>query len=69
MSNNTLEQDMKRLEVIVGRLGSDELSLQEMLDLYSEGVKLSKNCMEQLENARQVVEQGRMELEQNDGMA
>jgi exodeoxyribonuclease VII small subunit len=44
----TLEESLKRLEVIVGKLEQGEVSLDDAIDLYEEGVNLSKECAEKL---------------------
>ena len=43
---------MKRLDEIVKALEGDNLSLDESLDLYKEGVELSVDCKKSLENAK-----------------
>lgn len=45
------EESMKRLEDIVRELESEELSLEEALAKFEEGVKLGKACRELLERA------------------
>ena len=64
MANKTLEKELKELENIVARLSSEELSLEEALSLYTKGVELSHSCDELLTSARQTVEMGRMQLEE-----
>lgn len=48
----TFESSMKRLDEIVKALEGDNLSLEESLDLYKEGVELSVDCKKSLENAK-----------------
>ena len=48
----TFEDSMKRLDEIVKALEGDNLSLEESLDLYKEGVELSVECKKSLENAK-----------------
>ncbi len=48
----TFESSMKRLDEIVKALEGDNLSLEESLDLYKEGVELSVECKKSLENAK-----------------
>ena len=50
------EQAIARLEEIVQALDGEELSLDESLALFEEGVKLAKECSKQLTKA-----QGRLE--------
>jgi len=45
------EEALKELESIVEALGDQEISLENSVALYEEGLKLSKYCMETLENA------------------
>ena len=47
----TFEEQLGRLEETVQRLEQDELSLDEMLKLYAEGVELARSCREQLDEA------------------
>lgn len=46
------ESSMKRLDEIVKALEKDNLSLDEALDLYKEGIELSVDCKKSLENAK-----------------
>lgn len=49
------EKKLKRLEEIVGTMEKGSLPLEESLKLFEEGVKLSKDCHEQLSKAEQKV--------------
>lgn len=51
------EKSLARLEEVVKRLESPELSLDEAMKLFEEGVKLSRECQKQLEEA-----EGRVEI-------
>ena len=51
------EKSLTRLEEVVKRLESAELSLDEAMRLFEEGVKLSRDCQKQLEEA-----EGRVEI-------
>jgi len=51
------EKSLARLEEVVKRLESTELSLDEAMRLFEEGVKLSRDCQKQLEEA-----EGRVEI-------
>ncbi len=44
----TFESSLKRLEAIVETLEQGEVSLDEALELYEEGIELSKFCGEKL---------------------
>ena len=46
------ESSMKRLDEIVKKLEGNDLSLEESLDLYKEGVELSVECKKSLEKAK-----------------
>ncbi len=57
MENNiTFEQSLMRLESIVKELESSDVSLDESLALFEEGVKLSGVCSNLLKNAKQKVD-------------
>ena len=49
------EQSLERLEIIVEKLESGELALDESLKLFKEGVELSKYCSSKLSTAQQEV--------------
>lgn len=51
------EKSLLRLEEVVKRLESADLSLDEAMKLFEEGVKLSRDCQKQLEEA-----EGRVEI-------
>lgn len=50
------EKSLTRLEEVVKRLESADLPLDEAMKLFEEGVKLSRNCQKQLEEAEGKVE-------------
>ena len=50
MENITFEEAMKRLEEIVAALENNQVSLEKSLDLFQEGIKLSKICNDKLNN-------------------
>ena len=52
----TFEAALKRLEEIVQRLESGELSLDESLKLYEQGIGLSRLCHQKLEEAEGKIE-------------
>ena len=56
----TMEQSLRRLEEIVGRLGEDTVTLDDSLALFAEGMKLSQRCMDQLREAELVREEHRV---------
>ena len=51
------ERSLGRLEEVVKRLENAELSLDDAMKLFEEGVKLSRECQTQLEEA-----EGRVEI-------
>jgi len=51
------EESLSRLEEVVRRLESPQLSLDEAMKLFEEGVELSRECQKQLEEA-----EGRVEI-------
>lgn len=51
----TFEAAMKRLEEIVATLESGKCTLDDSLQLFEEGTKLTAFCNEQLQNAQQKI--------------
>ena len=49
------EEAYKKLEEIALKLESPDVSLDESISLFEEGIKLSKYCQEILENAKQKI--------------
>ncbi len=52
----SFEEAYKKLEEIAARLESSDITLDESIALFEEGVKLSKYCDEILETAKQKIE-------------
>ncbi|MBI1807283.1 MAG: exodeoxyribonuclease VII small subunit [Ignavibacteria bacterium] len=50
-SGGNFERSLKRLEEIIETLERGEVSLDEVMKMYEEGVHLSKACLEQLTQA------------------
>jgi exodeoxyribonuclease VII small subunit len=50
-SVQTFEQSFKRLEKIVDILERGEVSLEESIKMYEEGIELSKVCLDKLTEA------------------
>lgn len=48
---NTFDAKLKRLEEISAQLENEETTLEESLHLFEEGVQLSKECQETLNQA------------------
>ena len=55
MGKDTFEKDMLRLNEIVEKLEGGECTLDESMQLFEEGIKLSKACNERLESAKQKI--------------
>ncbi len=56
MPEMRFEEALKKLEDIVSKLEAGDMSLEESLSKYEEGIKLSKICSRQLEAAKSKVE-------------
>lgn len=56
MANLKFEAALSRLEELVGSLEKGNLSLEESLKVFEEGVRLSKNCTKILDEAEKKVE-------------
>ena len=54
--NNEFETSFRRLESIVEKLEQEELSLDESLALFEEGVKLSRLCHGRLDKIEKKIE-------------
>lgn len=48
----TFEENLTRLNDIVGQLENDKLPLEKALTLYKEGIDLSVDCKKSLESAK-----------------
>lgn len=51
------EEALKKLESIVEQLNHQEITLEKSVQLYEEGLKLSKICTQTLESAALKIEQ------------
>ena len=51
VAKESFEKDLERLETIVSRLEGEEVSLDESMKLFEEGVKLSRRCSKKLDEA------------------
>ena len=60
----TFEASLQSLERIVGELERGELPLEKSLELFEQGVKLSRECQERLGEAERRIE---VLLQDNDG--
>ena len=57
------EEGLKKLNEILSKIESDEITIDESIKLYEESVTLSKNCMEILSNAEGKISVIRKELD------
>ena len=56
MAKVSFEDSMKRLEEVVGRLEGEEVSLEESLKLFEQGVKLMRSCHLRLSEVEEKVQ-------------
>ncbi len=50
------EETIKKLEIIVEKLNSDKVGIEESLALYSEGIELAKNGLKELNQFKGKIE-------------
>ena len=60
----SFEESLKRLEAVVDQLEKGELSLEESLKLFEEGMNLTASCKKELDDAEGKVQ---MLIKQRDG--
>ncbi len=53
----SFEEALSRLEAIVNELEDESIPLEKSIELYEEGIELSKMCTQTLEEAEQRIEQ------------
>ncbi len=53
--NQTFEENMQRLELIVRKMEQGDVPLEESLKLFQEGTDLVRKCTELLDNAKMQV--------------
>ena len=56
MSENDFEKALNRLSTIVSSLEKGDLPLEESLQLFEEGVRLSRYCSDRLEEAERRID-------------
>ena len=56
MAKKKFEEALEELENIVERLDKGDLSLDESLSLFEEGIKLSRVCSQRLDEAEKKIE-------------
>ena len=54
-SKSTFEEKLKELSDIAEKLESNNISLDESILLYEKGMKLSKECADELNSAKQKI--------------
>lgn len=64
-SNKSFEEKLKRLEQISELLESGNVQLEESINLFEEGIKLSKECLSILENAELKITKLKKEVSKN----
>ncbi len=52
----SFEEALTRLEEIVKELETEDISLEDSIELYEEGIELSKTCTQKLEEAELRIE-------------
>lgn len=57
ISELTFEQAAERLEIIVTKLESGEVPLENAIDLFQEGMLLAKHCHQKLEKAEMKIDE------------
>lgn len=55
MENKTFEQLLAELQEVVTALESGKLSLEESVEVYQKGMKLSLECKKRLDQAKEVI--------------
>ncbi len=55
LKENTFEQALEKLEVLVRELENGEIELNDAVTKYNEGMKLSKYCHDLLKDAESVI--------------
>lgn len=56
VKSGSFEKSLEKLEEIVSKLEDGDLSLDESLKLFEEGVKLSRECQEKLASAERKIQ-------------
>ncbi len=51
----SFEQSIKKLEEIISKLENNDISLEDSISAYREGVQLLESCRRQLEEAQMLV--------------
>ena len=59
--NSSFESNLKKLELIVDKLESGEIGLEESVKLYEEGMKIKKFCDEKLKDIEMQIKKIKIE--------
>lgn len=51
----TLEESFEKLDEVISRMESGNISLEESFKLYNDGIKLIKNCNSQLDKVEKQI--------------
>lgn len=54
---STFEKDLKSMQSILEEIETKDLSLEDIIEKYKQGVELSKKCQKALEEAEQKIKQ------------
>lgn len=57
----TFEESLTKLTEIVSKLENEDVTLEESISLYKQGIELSVNCKKQLENAKLKIRENKTE--------
>lgn len=52
---NTFEENLEKLELIVKQLENGDIALDDAIDKWSEGMSIANNCNKILENANETI--------------
>ena len=58
---NSFEKNLKKLEIIVDKLESGEIGLEESVELYEEGMKIKKICDKKLKDIEMQIKKIKIE--------
>ena len=58
---NSFEMNLKKLEIIVEKLESGEIGLEESVQLYEEGMKIKKICDKKLKDIEMQIKKIKIE--------
>ena len=61
VKDNNFESNLKKLEIIVDKLESGEIGLEESVKLYEEGMKIKKICDKKLKDIEMQIKKIKIE--------